>query len=116
MNQFARSDRFPGQLGTAICDHLIRIRVCARSRTGLKNVEWEIGIVFPFAHFFCGLDDQRASLGVEQSEIMIGLSGGPLNQTKRANERSRETIPADRKIEHPDRKSTRLNSRHIPLS
>ena len=36
---------------------------------------------------------------IEQTEIVIGLRGRPLEQTERANERPRKTPAADRKIQ-----------------
>ena len=36
-------------------------------------------------HFLGRLDDERAALGIEQSEIVIGLRGGPF-QKDRARE------------------------------
>ena len=51
-------------------------------------------------YFFSGLDNERGAIGIEQSEIMIRLSGGPFDQPKGPNERAGKTIPADWKIEH----------------
>ncbi len=51
-------------------------------------------------NFLRGLHNQSAALGVEQTEIMIGLRGRPFDHTERANEWPGESITANRKIEH----------------
>ena len=51
-------------------------------------------------HFLGCLHDQRRAFCVEQSEIVIGLRGRPLNQPQRANEWARKSIAAYEKIQH----------------
>ena len=54
----------------------------------------------PSDHFLRRLDDERAALGIEQTEIVIRLRGRPFQQAERADERARKTPAADRKIQH----------------
>ena len=90
MNGLARADRFAGELAAAVRDHFVRVRVRARAGTGLENVEREMFVELALDHFFRRLDDERAAMGVEQTEIVIRLRRGPFDQTERANERPRE--------------------------
>ena len=99
MNRLARADRFPGELAAAIRDHLVRVRVRARARAGLENIEREMLVELALDDFLRGLHDERAALGIEQPEIVVRLRGGPFDQTKRADERPRKTLAADRKIQ-----------------
>ena len=98
MNRIARADRFARQLAATVRDHLVRVRVRARAGTGLENIEREMLVELAFHHFFRGLDDEGAPMGIEQSKIRVRLRGGPFDQTQRANERPRKSISADRKI------------------
>ena len=98
MNRIFRADRFSGELATTVRDHLVGVRVRARVRTGLENVEREMFVEFAFHDFFRRLHDQRAAFGVEQAEIVIGLGRRPFDQPKCANKRPGKTITADRKI------------------
>src|SRR5437879_3541000 len=100
VDNFARTDRFSGQLRATVGDHFVCVRVRARPRAGLKNVEREMFVQLALDYFFSGLDNERGAIGIEQSEIMIRLSGGPFDQPKGPNERAGKTIPADWKIEH----------------
>ena len=100
VNRLARADRFAGELAAAIGDDFVRVRVRARAGAGLENVEWKMFVELALHHFLGRLDDERAALGIEQTEIVIGLRGGPFHQAERANERPRKTPTADRKIQH----------------
>ncbi len=86
MHQLARADRCASQLRATIRDHFVRVCVRARAGTGLENVEREMVVQFSIDDFLGRLHNQRAALGVEQSEIVIGLRSRPFNQSERANE------------------------------
>ena len=98
MDQLARTNWLARQLRAPICDYLICVRVRARARASLENVEREMVVQFAFNDFFGRLHDQGRAFGVEQTEIVIGLGGGPLNDPESANEWARETVTADRKV------------------
>ena len=57
-------------------------------------------VQFAFDHFFSGLNDQCGALGIEQTEIVMGLGRGPFNETEGANKRPREAITADWKVQN----------------
>ncbi len=86
MNRLARSDRFARQLGATIGDHLVGVHVRAGARAGLENIERKMLVELSFDHFLGRLHDERAALGIEQTEIVVGLGRGPFDQTERANE------------------------------
>ena len=65
MHELARADFFAGQLRATIGDHFICVRVGARARTGLENIEWKMVVQFAIDHFFRCLHDQGRPLGVE---------------------------------------------------
>src|SRR5437870_7774466 len=75
VDNFARTDRFSGQLRATVGDHFVCVRVRARPRAGLKNVEREMFVQLALDYFFSGLDNERGAIGIEQSEFMIRLSG-----------------------------------------
>src|ERR1043166_5108098 len=100
MNMLARSDRFACKLRAAIGDHFVRVRICAGAGAGLKNVEWKMVVEFSFHNLLRCLYDQPRALGIQETEIMIGLRGCPFDQTQRADERSGKSIAAYREIEH----------------
>ena len=100
MNVLARSDRFACKLRTTVRNHFVGVRVCARSGTGLKNVERKMIVEFSFHNLFSRLHDQRCALGIQQTQVVIRLPGRPFDQTQRANERARKSVAAHRKIEH----------------
>ena len=56
-------------------------------------------VEFALDHFFRGLDDVGAAMRVEQPEVGVSLGRGPLDQTERANERTRKTLAAYGKIQ-----------------
>ena len=99
MNRITRADRFSRQLAATIRDHFVRVRVRARAGTGLENVEREMLVQFALHDFLRRLHDERAPMGIEQTEIGIRLRGGPFDQAQSANERPRKSIAADRKIQ-----------------
>ena len=100
MDRVFRADRFAGVLTGAIRNYFIGVRVRARARTGLKNVEREMLIELSFHHFFGRLDDESGPMGVEQAKIRVCLGRRPFDQTERANEGPRKPITADRKIKN----------------
>ena len=100
MNGIFRADRFAGQLAGAVRDYFVGIRVRARARTGLENVEREMIVEFPFHHLFGRLDNERGPVGIEQTEIGVRLGRGPFDQTEGADEGPRKSITADRKIQN----------------
>src|SRR5436190_24249222 len=51
-----------------------------------------------FDHFLPCLHDQGRAFRIKQTEIVITLGGGPLDQTQCANKRPRKPITADWKI------------------
>ena len=77
VNRFARADRFAGQLAATIGNDFVRVRVRARARAGLENVERKMLVELAFHDFLGRLHDERAALGIEQTEIVIGLRRGP---------------------------------------
>ena len=86
----------PGQLGAAVGDDLVGVRVRARARAGLKNIERKMFVQLALDHFLRRLHDQGAALGIKQSEIVVGLRRRPLDQTERANKRPRKAVAANR--------------------
>src|SRR5947207_10323716 len=100
MNMLARPDRFACKLRASVGDHFVGVRVCARSRAGLKNVERKMVVEFSFHNLLGCRHNQRRALGIEQTEIMIDLRSRPVDQTQRADERSGKSITAYREIEH----------------
>ena len=100
MNQFTRPDRFARELGAPVRDDLVRVRVCARTRACLKNVERKMVVELSFDDFLGCLHDQRCALRIEQTEIMVGLRGRPFDQTQCANKRPRKPITAHGKIKY----------------
>ena len=65
VHQLARADLFAGQLRATVGDHFVCVRVGARARTGLENVERKMVVQFALDHFFGCLHDQGGALGVE---------------------------------------------------
>ena len=100
VNWLAGADRFAGELAGAIGDDFVRVRVRARAGTGLENVEWKMVVEFSFRNLLGRLHDERAPFRIEQTKIVIGLCGSPLQQAERTDKRARETPPANRKIKH----------------
>ena len=90
VNRLAGADRFAGELAGAIGDDFVRVRVSARAGAGLENVEWKMFVELALRDLLGRLHDERASFGIEQTEIVIGLCGGPLQQAERTDERARE--------------------------
>ena len=80
VNRVARADRFAGQLAAAIGDDFVRVRVRARAGAGLENVEREMFVELALDHFLGRLHNERAALGIEQTEIVIGLRRRPFQQ------------------------------------
>ncbi len=77
VNRLARADRFAGELAAAIGDDLVRVGIRARAGTGLENIEREMLVEFALGDFLRRLDDERAPFGIEQTQVVIGLGGGP---------------------------------------
>ena len=100
MNMLVRPDRFACKLRAPVRDYFVRVRVCARSGAGLKNVERKMVVEFSLGNFLRCLHNESGALCVEQAQVMIGLRGRPFDQAQRANERPREPIAAHRKIQH----------------
>ena len=100
MNRFPGADRFARELAGAIGNHFVRVRVGPRAGAGLENVEWKMFVELTLRDLLGRLHDERAPFGIKQTKIVIGLRRGPLEQTEGADERARETPPADWKIEH----------------
>ncbi len=100
MNLLARADRFACQLSAPVRDYFIGVRVGARARAGLKNVEREMVVEFSLSDFLGCLRDQGRALCVQQSEIMVSLRGSPFDQAERANEWPRKSVATHRKIHH----------------
>ena len=99
MHRLARADRFAGELATAIGDDLVGVRVRARAGARLENVERKMFVELALNHFLRGLHDERAAIAHRAARVVIGLRGGPLEQTEGANEGPGKTITADRKIQ-----------------
>src|ERR1700686_77955 len=99
MDWILRANRFFGELAGTVRDDFVRVRVRARARTSLENIEWKMLVEFALEHFFRGLDDVGATVRVEQTEVGVRLGCSPLDQTERANERARKTLAADGKIQ-----------------
>ena len=72
-----RSDRFACKLSGPVRDYFICVRVSARARTSLKNIEGKMLIELTFCDFFGGLRDEPCALGVEQTEIVVRLRSRP---------------------------------------
>src|SRR5262245_41109766 len=98
MHEFPRPNRFACELGAPIGDDFISVGVCARTRTGLENVQRKMIVEFSFNNVFSRLDDQRGTLRIKQAEIVICLRGSPFDQAKSANKRARKPVTAYRKI------------------
>src|SRR5205085_3710569 len=98
MNRIARTNRFSRQLAATICDHFVRVRVCARPGTGLENIKWEMLVELTLHHFFRSLNNEGASMSIEQSKIGVRLRRRPFDQTQCPDERSRKSISTDWKV------------------
>ena len=94
------ADLFAGELAATVRDHFVRVCVCARAGTGLENVEREMFVELSFRDFFGRLDDERRAVMIEQAEIRVRLRRRPFDQAECANEWSRKTLAANRKIQN----------------
>src|SRR5687767_303901 len=86
MNRIFGANWFTRELAGPVRDYFIGVRVRARARTGLKNVEWEMLVEFAFHDFLGRLHDEGAAMRIEQPKIGIGLRRRPFNQAQRPNE------------------------------
>ena len=77
VHRLLRADRFAFELAAPIRDDLVRVRIGTRARSRLENIEREMLVELALCHFLRGLDDERAALGVEQTEIVISLRCRP---------------------------------------
>jgi hypothetical protein len=73
VNRLAGADRFADELAGAIGNDFVRVRVGAGAGAGLKNVEWKMFVELALRDLLGRLHDERAPLGIEQTEIVIGL-------------------------------------------
>ncbi len=56
-------------------------------------------VELPFGDLFGRLHNESAARGIEQAKVVICLRRRPFNQTERANETSRKSIPTNWKIQ-----------------
>ena len=83
VNRLAGADRFAGQLAGAIGDAFVRVRVRARAEPVWKMSEWKMLVELSLRDLLGRLHDERAPFRIEQTKIVIGLCGGPLQQAER---------------------------------
>ena len=85
----------------AVCqrrDHLVRVHVGGRARSGLVDVQGEVVVPPAFGDFPRSGGDGRAPFGREESQLDVGLGGGLFQPPERLDEAPPEAPPADGKV------------------
>src|SRR6202167_6464166 len=87
-----------GQFNGAVRNHLIDVHVGLRARTGLPNPKWELISECAVGHLSSGLLDQRRTLRIQFSEIVVHLRGSELEHAERTNDCRRHRFMSNRKV------------------
>src|SRR6266404_2488077 len=100
MNWLLRADRATGKLNRAIGDHLVRVHVGLRARTGLKHDQRKLTVQTAVDYFLCGTHDQINFLLRKLAQISVGEGGTLLQDAECSDHRSAppETLDPNWKV------------------
>ena len=88
------------ELAGPIGDDFVGVGVCRGTGAGLEDVQHEVAVELSVYDFLGRSHDGIANALVEQAQGHIAAGGGLLDETKGADEGSRETQAADGKVQH----------------
>src|SRR5438477_11154974 len=86
-------------LRRAVGDDLVGVGVGGSSRTGLVDVDRELVVEFSVDDLLRRLDDRAHPALGKKAELAVGLRGGLLDQSERADEPARKWLAGDREVE-----------------
>src|ERR1700751_4834204 len=79
-------------------DHLVGVHVGTGARPGLEDVDRELVVVLTVGDFGGGGDDRVGLVGCQQSEVLVALRAGTLQQTQGADLGALKAAAGDRKV------------------
>ena len=80
MHRLLAAECCPGELATAVRDHLVHIHVELRAAAGHPHEEWEVLLMLPVQQFIAGPDDQFSLAVLEAPGAFVGDGGSFLDQ------------------------------------
>ncbi len=90
---------YPGDLRTAVGNHLIGIHVGRSAGSGLININREMVIELSPVDFLCGLLNESSLFRRDMAEFPVDPGSGPLDQSEGVDDAGLHRFPGDRKIQ-----------------